>query len=290
MPITVNIPRLDAPKFRTAARGLLKTSDGDTPQIRQPIRMLSCDTPEKEYAGGPEKAQETLKKARDLLMSGAYNALPGKLREYLVERVTDKAAANHIAGAHRASEKFERLQKERLGRPSGNARRLAVMPRGEVIDTNCRLLAFIAPHYANTPSDPLPPKGDPRRNTFNLNMIASGWAAFFPVYPSLGDPMDFDMAAKAAERAWEEPCGPWKEFDRKFLLGYEFRMLVKLARAKTPAEGLKDAFQRHCVDMRSWKNHGLYGFPDVPPPYRLWIWDNRQQLAEATQKLNLSPA
>ena len=41
-------------------------------------------------------------------------------------------------------------------------------------------------------------------------MIESGWAAFFPIYPSLPKKDDFNMAIKAAEDAWENQKGIWE--------------------------------------------------------------------------------
>ncbi|MGH8690041.1 MAG: thermonuclease family protein [Burkholderiales bacterium] len=288
MPLTVTLPDLGERKYKPFPRRLMRTSDGDTPQIEQPIRMVSCDTPEKaHYAGLPPTAQATLNKARDRLASAFYsNHLPGGLREYLAERITSDAAARHIGAGNRATAEFERLQQERLTREDGKQRRLAIIPTGEVIDTYGRMLAYIAPYYANTASDPLPPsKSDPRRSTFNLNMVASGWAVFFPVYPSLHQPDDFNRILNAAELAWQEKRGAWNEFGADLLLAYEFRMCVKLARAASAAEGISGAFQRTCVDLRSMKNVGPHGFPSVPPPYRLWIWN--KDVAEATQKLAL---
>ena len=47
------------------AKKLIKTSDGDTPLIEQPIRMVSCDTPEKaHYAGTPVISQPKLDRCK----------------------------------------------------------------------------------------------------------------------------------------------------------------------------------------------------------------------------------
>ena len=79
-------------------RQLARTSDGDTPVIDQPIRMVSIDTPEKQhYAGLPPTAQAKLNRCRDRL--------------------------------------------QRLTRPDGGRRRVAVIPTGELIDRYGRLLA-----------------------------------------------------------------------------------------------------------------------------------------------------
>jgi endonuclease YncB( thermonuclease family) len=49
--VAFNFPRITRP---AQPRQLARTSDGDTPVIDQPVRMVSVDTPEKaEYAGLP---------------------------------------------------------------------------------------------------------------------------------------------------------------------------------------------------------------------------------------------
>lgn len=164
---------------------------------------------------------------------------------------------------------------------------MATIPTGELIDRYGRLLAYIAPWYGGSRSnDPLPPKGDPRRDTFNLNMIENGWAAFFPIYPSLPGNADFNRAIASAEIAWEEKRGAWATYGEDLLLAYEYRACIKLAEAETASEGVKKAFQRVCVDLRSLKVVGLFGFYNVPPCYRLWIWED--DLEEAKESLNLS--
>ena len=72
-----------------------------------------------------------------------------------------------------------------MTKPPGSKRKTAVIPTGEIIDIYGRLLAYIAPWFDGGQNDPLPPIGDPRRKTFNLDMIENRWAAFFPIYPSL---------------------------------------------------------------------------------------------------------
>ena len=56
---------------RATSRKLNRISDGDTPVIEQPIRMVSCDTPEKAgYAGKPNKSQPKLDKCKQRLENG----------------------------------------------------------------------------------------------------------------------------------------------------------------------------------------------------------------------------
>lgn len=268
------------------AKRLLRTSDGDTPVIEQPIRMVSIDTPEKaQYAGRAEIAQPKLDLCRQRLQNGFYEDLPEALRNYLLIKLTADAAEKHIKAANDATNVFNDLLEERLTRPNGSKRRLATIPTGEFIDSFGRLLAYIAPWYGGGDSDPVPPRDDPRRYTFNLNMIANGWAAFFPIYPSLPSNRDFNLAIAAAETAWTEKLGAWAVYGEDLLLAYEYRACIKLASADDSSEGIERAFQRVCVDLRSLKIVGLYGFYDVPPCYRLWIWE--EDLAEATENLNL---
>ncbi|MGA0609464.1 hypothetical protein [Caldimonas sp. KR1-144] len=255
-----------------AARKLLRHSEGDAPVIEQPIRMVSCDTPEKSgYAGRPELAQRKLDECRARLKGDFYKALlPKGLRNHLIDKLDDGAAARHIAAGERASAEFDALLERRLLRDDGSRRSLAVMPTGEMVDTYGRLLAYFAPHFGG--AEPLPPRSDARRRTLNLDMVASGWAAFFPVYPSLPSNGDLELAVGEAEAAWKKKRGAWDEFGRGLLLAYEYRACIKLADAQRPEDGVRAAFQRCCVDLRSGRDLGPYGYWDVPPPYRLWYW------------------
>ncbi|MFL6420705.1 MAG: hypothetical protein ACJ71P_15050 [Nitrososphaeraceae archaeon] len=64
-----------------APRTLARVSDGDTPVIDQPIRMVSCDTPEKAgYAGRPEVSQPKLNLCKQRLETGFYNEIPIQLK------------------------------------------------------------------------------------------------------------------------------------------------------------------------------------------------------------------
>jgi endonuclease YncB( thermonuclease family) len=267
-------------------RLLSRTSDGDTPVIEQPIRMVSCDTPEKAgYAGKPETSQPKLDQCRERLENGYYAVLPPPLRRYLIRKLTPDAARKHIEAGQRATEVFDQLLETRLTRPDGTKRKVAVIPTGQLIDTYGRLLAYLAPWFAGTRSDPLPPRGDPARRTFNLDMIENGWAAFFPIYPSLPGNDDFNQAIAAAETVWRQRLGAWREYGRRLLLAYEFRMCIKLGTAKTAAAGIEKAFERLCVDLRTMRVVGKFGFYRVPPPYRLWVWE--ADIEQATRDLGL---
>jgi endonuclease YncB( thermonuclease family) len=287
MPTTVDF-NFNPQTRKPFPRAFITVSDGDTPLIQQPIRAVSCDTAEKAaYAGAPPTAQVKLEICKARLSGSFFGALPEGLRAYLRDKLTNDAAARHIGAALRASEEFGRLLETRLTRPNGNKRRLGVMATGEILDVYGRMLAYFMPWYANTASDPVPPKGSPERDTFNLNMIANGWAAFFPIYPSLPADDDFNKAIAAAEKAWDDRLGQFAEFGASVLLGYEYRMCIKLAadNGATAQKLVDGAFQRICVDLRTKKIMGKFGFDAVPPPYRLWIWE--RDLAKAKQELGL---
>ena len=142
-------------------------------------------------------------------------------------------------------------------------------------------------------------------------MLETGWAALFIIYPSLPKLRDFQLAVDAAKNAYTNKYGQWANgYD--FLLGYEYRMCIKLGTQlvtakkgskrkrfyttdefeakrneltadgwtfsmnaeQSPAEFVKKAFQRHCVDIETKKLVGRFRFDLVPPWKRMWIWDS----------------
>ena len=80
--------------------------------------------------------------------------------------------------------------------------------------------------------------------------------------------------------------GIWHVHGPNALLAYEYRLCIKLGTALTAVEGITNAFQRVCVDLRTLQKVGRFEFGIVPPPYRLWIWGEDE--AEATTALGLS--
>lgn len=253
----------------------LRASDGDTPVIEQPIRLVSVDTPEKNrYAGGPTKSQPKLDECKNRLENGFYDNIPKQTRDYLIAKLTNQAAQKHIDAGFRATAEFEKILEDRLTKPNDKERKLGVIPTGEVVDRYGRLLAYIVPWYDGDPKDPLPPKSSPDRKTFNLNLVENGWGCIFPIYPSLPRNDDLNVLINAAENAWNNKLGMWKEFGEDILLAYEFRLCIKLHDADDQDGGIRSAFQRICIDVRTMKNVGQFGFVDVPPPYRLWVWND----------------
>jgi endonuclease YncB( thermonuclease family) len=271
---------------KSAGHRLLRASDGDTLVVEQPIRLVSCDTAEKaQYAGRADTAQPKLDLCRSRLKNGFYSSIPGATRDYLIGKLDTGAAGRHISAGIRASAQLVEIRETRLAQADGTMRKVAVLPSGEIIDSYGRMLAYLAPWFEGPPADPVPPEHSPKRRTFNLDMIESGWAAFFPIYPSLPGLEDMRRAVAAAEQAWVHKRGMWQAFGSDLLLGYEYRMCIKLATAADPVAGIAEAFQRICVDLRTLQIVGKFGFDAVPPSYRLWVWE--KDLADAKAVLRL---
>ena len=274
--------------IRTDDRTLLAQGDGDTVTIDQPVRMVSVDTPEKSrYAGSPAISQPKLDRCRERLEAGFFPEVPDAMAGYLAARITPDAAARHIGAANRAGEELGAALTERLALPGEDTkrRRLAVMPTGAFLDEDARLLAYLAPWYTKAE---LPPRDDPRRETFNLGQIRSGWGAFFPIYPSLPRDVDMNMAIAAARTAWDTPLGARAEFGEDVMPGYEYRMCIKLGGQPTApdAKALTDAaFRRLCVDLRDMRMRGRFDWADVPEWARLWIWQEDRE--EAVERLGV---
>jgi endonuclease YncB( thermonuclease family) len=261
---------LPPPSFAVSPKKDIGAPDGDTIKIEQPIRMVSCDTPEKEKPfGKATTTQPKLEKVKQRLESGFFSSLPAGLRNYLKQRIISNAAKNHINAGKDASAYFEKTKNERLNLPNGKRRKVGVLPSGEVIDRNGRLLAYITPYFEKD----LPPIGDPSRDTFNLVMVRDGWASFFPLWPSLPKKYeDFQRFHKLAQKAWSSKKGMWKKYGSKLLMPYEYRLLMKLSADKPENELIDSAFQRLCVDLRNMKLMDEFSFYKVPPGDRFWIW------------------
>ncbi len=234
MPINTDFGFTATKRGPFSHRSIEMPSDGDTPIIRQPIRMVSIDTPEKKYGGGAPLQQEKLDAARVRLQSDSFGDLiPQETKDYFVSKLDSDAAVRHTTAANQASTAFEDLLDERLIRleePDDDdptriwKRNLAVFPSGQMIDTYGRILAYIAPWFS---ASQLPPVGDPLRNTINLEMLKNGWGALFIIYPSIPKPADFEMALNAARQGFESRDGQWQEREL-FLPAYEYRALIKL--------------------------------------------------------------
>ncbi|WP_431043439.1 thermonuclease family protein [Streptomyces sp. P1-3] len=277
------------------SRALVDVHDGDTPNVRMPVRMLSVDTPET-TADTAEKAAKVDAEFKQLAawMREGIAPISDDLAEFLLPKIeTGKAGSLQAGQGAKAAEFNTENIKKRLaeGRKPGKERGIFIRTADAPFDDRNRLLAYIAPNYSKKELADRPRE---KRPTFNLDLITQGWAATFVIYPSIPGELDLPLLLKAADKAVKDKKGIWK--DSKTLLAYEYRALEKLHDVtKKKAEGTAlepgEAFswrRRYCVDMRNRELHGPEDYFRVPPVYRLWLWP--QDVSEAVGQLNLTPS
>ncbi|CAI7978108.1 conserved hypothetical protein [Frankia sp. Hr75.2] len=287
-PAGLNLPSL-------GARALVDVTDGDTPNVRMPIRMLSVDTPEvtaRTAARARAIDQEFLQLAT-WIGEGRAPISPG-LAEFLLPKLeTGQAGTLQFEQGGKASAFAKQNIDTRLTKPDGSKRNLFIRAAEPPFDDNNRLLAYVAPDYTEAERRTLTRE---QRATFNLDLVAAGWAAPFVIYPSIPGELDLPLLLEAATTAAApaDPKGIWA--DPHTLLAYEYRAMEKLYRVtkkKVNGEPLRAGEEtswreRYCADMRSRLLHGPEDYCTIPPQYRLWIWP--KDLNEAIGRLNLVPA
>ncbi|MFE0191607.1 nuclease [Streptomyces sp. NPDC059008] len=287
-PAGISLPSL-------GSRALAHVHDGDTPYVEMPIRMLSVDTPETtaDTAEGAKKVDEKFKQLAAWIRDGIA-PISDDLAEFLLPKIeTGNAGSLQFSqGTEAATFNTENIKKRLAeGRDPGKERGIFIRTADDFFDDNNRLLAYIAPNYSKKELETLPRE---KRPTFNLDLIAEGWAAPFVVYPSIPGELDLPLFLRAADKAVKDKKKIWK--DPHTLLAYEYRALEKLhGVTKKKAEGKKlepdEAFSwrtRYCADMRNRELHGPEDYFRVPPIYRLWLWP--QDVNEAIGHLNLTPS
>jgi len=273
-------------------RGFLRVTDGDTPYISMSIRMLSIDTPEVHYPSNqkPSKQDANLAQLAEWIKDRKA-PINKDLGNYLYPKLaTGKAGTLQEEQGKKATEAFENLLKEKLTLPSGKKRDIFLYAADEHFDQYGRLLAYMAPNYTETERAKMSRKD---RATFNLLMVESGWAAPFPIYPSIPRVMDLIMLQEAAKESFDSKRGIWA--DPMTLGGYEFRMCVKLFDAtKKMLSGKKltrieksEWISRYCVDMTTREVFFPQDYFKVQPYNRIFVWPD--DIAEAVGKMNLLP-
>jgi hypothetical protein len=82
------------------------------------VRIACVDTCGKAaHAGGSWSPQATLDRCRQRLLDGSYDPLRGRLRDYVVARITPRRGSRHIAAADRVSAGADVLQHRRAHPP-----------------------------------------------------------------------------------------------------------------------------------------------------------------------------
>ncbi len=271
----------------------VSVTDGDTPYISMSIRMLSIDTPEVHYPGNskPSKQDANLAQLAEWIEKGKA-PVNRDLGDYLYGKLaTGRAGTLQEDQGVQATDVFQKMLDQKLTLPNGVKRDLFIYAADEHFDQYGRLLAYVAPDYTAEEREKMSRRD---RATFNLLMVESGWAASFPIYPSIPRVVDLVMLQEAARKAWEDKKGVWA--DPNTLAGYEFRMCVKLheitkklvAGKKLSRSRKEEWISRYCVDMTTREVFFPQEYFNVKPCDRIFVWPD--DIAEAVGKMNLLPA
>ena len=285
-PAGVNLPSL-------RARSLVDVSDGDTPNIRMPIRMLSIDTPEVTARSerGAAKVDGEFEELVGWIEEGIA-PVSRRFRDYILPKLKDRSAGTlQYEQGKAASDFYKAKVDERLRRPNGRRRNLIVRPADQPFDGYGRLLAYVAPSYSSRELKALTRR---ERPTFNLDLVESGWAAPFIIFPSIPGELDLPIFVETVAEA--EAAGRGQYADPLSMPGYEYRMCEKLHGITKKIAGGDDLSYpdriawrtRYCADMRDRTLHGPEDYFDIPQAYRLWLWPDDVQ--RAIGMLNLVPS
>jgi endonuclease YncB( thermonuclease family) len=258
-----------------------------------PVRMLSVDTPEvtartEQRAG---EVDQDFKQLAEWIRDGVAPVEEPLGRFLLPKLETGRAGRLQFRQGGDASTFEKQNIEQRLRRPDGTRRSIFIRVADSRFDNNNRLLAYLAPNYSERERQRMPRH---ERTTFNLDLVASGWAAPFVIYPDIPGAFDLPLLIRAAVTARAAGEGIWADPDT--LLPYEYRAMEKLHAVtrkivhKQPLEpGERLSWrERYCVDMRDRTLYGPEEYFQVDPEYRLWIWPD--DVNEAIGRLNLAPA
>ncbi|RDE19439.1 nuclease [Motiliproteus coralliicola] len=284
-PQGTNLPSL-------GARSLTDISDGDTPNIRMPIRMLSIDTPETTARSdnGAAKIDAQFQQLADWIQTGQA-PVSDSFAHYILPKLADiDAGTLQFRQGKQAGEHYQQLIDQRLTKPSGSKRKLFVRSPEPPFDGYGRLLAYVSPSYSTREIATL---SRTQRATFNLNMVESGWAAPFILFPNIPGELDLPLFVEQALAAKNASRGQYQQ--PLSMPGYEYRMCEKLysiTKKLVNGERLSEARRhswrsRYCADMRDRRLYGPTEYMQIPEPYRLWIWPVDLQLS--ISRLNLIP-
>lgn len=275
------------------SKALVDVSDGDTPNIRMPIRMLSIDTPEV-TARSPKRAAAIDEEFKQLAAWIKIGTAPVSkaFADYILPKLENVDAGTLQYNQGKAASAFyQDLIEARLTRPNSTSKRNLFIHTAEShFDGYGRLLAYVAPSYSPKEREQMTRR---ERATFNLDLIESGWAAPFILFPSIPGELDLPLFLEAAVAAKEAKRGQYQ--NDLSLPGYEYRMCEKLygiTQKLADGDSLSYAEQlkwrsRYCVDMRDRSLLGPENYFIIPEPYRIWVWP--EDVQRAIGMLNLVP-
>lgn len=129
---------------------LIDITDGDTPNIRMPVRMLSIDTPEvtARTEAGAERMDAKLAQLAEWLAQRSDLPVSRRFAEYLISKLAGQAGSLQFRQGTAASEFAKDNAAQRLTRSDGSQRSLFVRVAEAPFDPNGRLLAYLAPNYS----------------------------------------------------------------------------------------------------------------------------------------------
>ncbi len=275
------------------AKSLVDVSDGDTPNIRMPIRMLSIDTPEvtAKSVGRAGVVDDEFMQLVGWIRAGAA-PVSKAFGEYILPKLENVDAGTlQFQQGKEASAYYKNKIDERLIRKGSSRRRnLFIRAADSPFDKYGRLLAYVAPSYSQKERENMTRR---QRATFNLDMIESGWAAPFILFPSIPGELDLPLYIEMAVSAEDSRNGQYSH--ELSLPGYEYRMCERLYDiTKKIVNGVSLSYpqqlgwrSRYCADMRDRRLVGPENYFLIPQPYRIWIWP--EDVQRAIGMLNLVP-
>jgi endonuclease YncB( thermonuclease family) len=270
-------------------KALLEVVDGDTPKISVSIRMLSIDTPE--TTDSPAGIDDRFAALAGWLTEPGSPVDRGLAHHLYTRLATGRAGTLQREQGEAAKAAFQAMLDRRLARPGRSPRKLFVRVADERFDQYGRLLAYVAPDFTRAERESLSRR---ERATFNLDMVAQGWAATFVLFPSIPGELDLPMLHEAASTALAEGRGAWA--DPQAMPGYEYRMCKRLwavlsdireGREVSPARRY-GWVRRYCADLRTGRLYRPQDYWRVAPADRLFLWP--ESVREAVSALNLRPA
>lgn len=246
--------------------GWVSSTDGDTPTIQLPVRMLGIDAPELHYSGAQENNPGKFDEAMSTFLDEAGSALDAGLKAYLEPRLQNKASTRHILAGGAAHLHFETMSKTRLerfdkkGKPL-TPRKLFIMVAEEVFDKNGRMLAYINANYTAKERESIPAI---KRPTFNLQMMQEGHATSLLIYPNVPADKDLKLVQTGIQAARLGKLGFWA--DEQTLLAYEFRWIVDTI------NGNRQGPDRFCGDITTGQLYPPQQYYLVEPENRLFFY------------------
>jgi endonuclease YncB( thermonuclease family) len=266
----------DKPKWISA-------TDGDTPTLQFPIRMLGIDAPELHYQGATETTPGKYDEAFNTFLTKEGKDLDAGLKQHLAKKLVNKACGRHIAAGKVSHDHFLAIAEKRLARKGKNGkpispRHIFAMVSKEVFDKYGRMLAYVNASYEKKERETIP---ESKRPTFNLQMLQEGQAVSLLIYPNIPKKADLELVQAAVHKARTANKGFWKGPDN-LMLSYEFRWIVDTIKEK------RNGPDRYCADISDGKLYQPQHYYRVQPENRLFFFA-KDLMAALTMGFQLVP-